>query len=144
MRFVFSAVAGWQWSVSFLQYSKESPSHMHTHILVLTSLHRAPSEVTRHRSQGSTAGPHGLSSPRAVKMSSLPLVFCGSTVMGLGGRVFASVCTFYWGFAEMLFLSFFFRATPVAYGGFQARSRIGAAAASLRHSHSHAGSKPPL
>ena len=32
----------------------------------------------------------------------------------------------------------------MAYGGFQARGQIGAAAAGLRHSHSIAGSKPPL
>ena len=35
----------------------------------------------------------------------------------------------------------FFRATPVAYGGTQARGRIGAAASSLHHSHSNVGSK---
>ena len=39
---------------------------------------------------------------------------------------------------------FFFTATPVAYGGSQARGGIGGAAASLRHSHSHPGSKPNL
>ena len=37
-----------------------------------------------------------------------------------------------------------FRATPMAYGGFQARDSIGAAAASLRHSHSNARSKQCL
>ena len=40
-----------------------------------------------------------------------------------------------------------FRAIPAAYGGSQARGRIGAAAASLHHSHSNAGSKlclPPI
>ena len=34
-----------------------------------------------------------------------------------------------------------FRATPVAYGSFQAGGRIGGTAASLCHRHSHAGSK---
>ena len=34
----------------------------------------------------------------------------------------------------------FFRAAPVAYGSSQARGQIGAAAASLYHSHSNAGS----
>ena len=34
-----------------------------------------------------------------------------------------------------------FRATPEAYGSFQARGRIGAATAGLHHSHSNAGSK---
>ena len=38
----------------------------------------------------------------------------------------------------------FFRAAPAAYGGSQARGRIGAVAASLRHSHSNARSKPRL
>ena len=40
--------------------------------------------------------------------------------------------------------SFFllFRATPAAYGGSQARGRIGAVASSLRHSHSNARSEP--
>ena len=38
----------------------------------------------------------------------------------------------------------FFRDTLVAYGGSQARGLIGAVAASLCHSHSKTGSKPPL
>ncbi len=37
-----------------------------------------------------------------------------------------------------------FRATLSAYGRSQARDRIGATAAGLHHSHSHAGSKPCL
>ena len=37
-----------------------------------------------------------------------------------------------------------FRAAPAAYGGFQARDLIRAVAASLRHSHSSAGSEPCL
>ena len=36
---------------------------------------------------------------------------------------------------------FFFRATPTAYGGSQARSPVGAAAACLHQSHSNAGSE---
>ena len=44
------------------------------------------------------------------------------------------------------FLSFFFlvklfRASPIAYGGSQARGLIGATAASLHHSYSNAGSE---
>jgi len=39
------------------------------------------------------------------------------------------------------FFSAFFRATLVAYGGFQARGQIGPTAASLHHSCSHVGSK---
>ena len=42
------------------------------------------------------------------------------------------------------FLFFFFRAAPSAYGGTQARSRIRAVAAGLRHSHSDPRSKPRL
>ena len=45
------------------------------------------------------------------------------------------------------FLSFldpFFRAAPASYGDSQARGGIGAAAAGLPHSHSHAGSEPRL
>ena len=38
----------------------------------------------------------------------------------------------------------FFRATPMAYGGSQTRSRIGATPAGLHHSHSNAGSEPRL
>ena len=43
-------------------------------------------------------------------------------------------------------LSFFsfFRAAPAAYGSSQARGQIRAAAAGLRHSHSHAESEPRL
>ena len=50
------------------------------------------------------------------------------------------------------FVSFFFasclfaisRAPSVAYGGSQARDRIGAVASDLRQSHSNAGSEPRL
>ena len=42
------------------------------------------------------------------------------------------------------FLFFFFKAAPVAYGSSQARAQIGAAAASLCHSHSNVGSEPHL
>ena len=42
------------------------------------------------------------------------------------------------------FFFFFFRAAPAAYGGSQARGRIGAAAVGLHHSHSNSGSEPRL
>ena len=46
------------------------------------------------------------------------------------------------------FFLFFFqcllRATPMAYGGSQARGLIGAVAAGLHHSHSNARSEPCL
>ena len=46
---------------------------------------------------------------------------------------------------HLLFFFFcLFRATPVAYGGSQARDLVGATAASLRHSHHNARSKPHL
>ena len=55
--------------------------------------------------------------------------------------------------AKIVFVFFFFfffglfafsRAAPTAYGGSQARGLIRAVAASLRQSHSNAGSKPRL
>ena len=53
----------------------------------------------------------------------------------------------FWGFfCFVLFFWFFllFRAEPTACGGFQAGGLIRATAASLRQSHSHAGSEPHL
>ena len=43
-----------------------------------------------------------------------------------------------------LFIYLLFRAASSAYGGSQARGRIGAVAAGLGHSHSIAGSEPLL
>ena len=43
-----------------------------------------------------------------------------------------------------LLFFFSFRATPAAYGSFQGRGQIGAAATSLGHSHSNARSEPHL
>ena len=43
-----------------------------------------------------------------------------------------------------IYLAFFFRATPAAYGSYQAMGQIGTAAAGLHHSHSNAGSEPHL
>jgi len=54
------------------------------------------------------------------------------------------------GFFFCLFFVFFFVfllflwAAPAAYGGSQARGRIGAVATGLRQSHSNAGSEPRL
>ena len=45
---------------------------------------------------------------------------------------------------SQLVFSSFQRAAPEAHGGSQARGQIGATAAGLRPSHSHAGSKPHL
>ena len=44
-------------------------------------------------------------------------------------------------FYFILFIFCLFRAAPVAYGSSQARAQIGPVAASLRHSHSNAGSE---
>ena len=47
-----------------------------------------------------------------------------------------------WFFFVCLFFAFLlFRATPMAYGGSQARGQIGATAAGLHHSHSNARSE---
>ena len=45
---------------------------------------------------------------------------------------------------NFFFLFAIFWAVPAAYGGCQARGRIGAVAAGLHHSHSNAGSEPRL
>ena len=50
------------------------------------------------------------------------------------------VCLF---FVSFFFFCFFW-ASPMAYGGSQARRRIGAVATGLHHSHSNVGSKPCL
>ena len=47
-------------------------------------------------------------------------------------------------FFFFFFFFCFFRATPAAYGGFQARGPIRDTAVGLYHSHSSAGSKPLL
>ena len=53
-------------------------------------------------------------------------------------------CAFQTDFTPAFFFSTFPRATPVAYGGSQARGRIGAVATDLRQSHSDVGSEPRL
>ena len=61
-----------------------------------------------------------------------------------------SVLSLGWMFSCYLLVSSFiiiiiiFRATPMVYGGSQARAQIRTAAAGLHHSHSHTGSKPCL
>ena len=51
-------------------------------------------------------------------------------------------CVFFSFFFFFFFFFFVFsRATPAAYGGFQARGLIRAVAISLRHSHSNGGSE---
>ena len=47
-------------------------------------------------------------------------------------------------FLFIYLFSLIFRAVSVAYGNFQARGQIGAAAAGLGHSHCNAGSEPHL
>ena len=50
----------------------------------------------------------------------------------------------YMGFLLLLSVFFLFRATPAAYGSFQARGQIEAIAASLHHNRSNTGSEPHL
>ena len=47
-------------------------------------------------------------------------------------------------FCSLFFVFGLLRAAPMAYGGSQARGRIGDIAGGLRHSHSDARSKPHL
>ena len=47
-------------------------------------------------------------------------------------------------FIFLFYFCHFFRAAPAAHGGSQARGQIGAVAADLLHSHSHARSEPHL
>ena len=51
------------------------------------------------------------------------------------------VCVF---FVLFCFVFLLFRVAPAAYGGSQARGRIGTIAPGLHHSHSNMGSKPRL
>ena len=59
-----------------------------------------------------------------------------------------SMSSFYFYTLDLIFYHFFFlsfllfRAAPAAYGGYQARGRIGATAAGRHHSHSNAESEP--
>ena len=72
--------------------------------------------------------------------------------MGGGYRVCLLFCKFfyyYFFFLSFCLLSFVVVvaiswAAPAAYGGSQARGRIGAVATGLRQSHSNAGSQPRL
>ena len=67
---------------------------------------------------------------RVEKRGPEDLVFSGTVSFFLSFFFFFVFC-----------LLSFFRAAPVAYGCFQARGPIGAAAASLHHSHSNSGSE---
>ena len=58
-------------------------------------------------------------------------------------HVFPFPFNFFFFFFFFVFLLFLW-AAPAAYGGSQARGLIGAVAASLRQSHSNAGSEPHL
>ena len=50
------------------------------------------------------------------------------------------ISPFFYLFIYLFILFYFFKAVPAAYGRFQARGQIRAAAASLHQSHSNAGS----
>ena len=68
-------------------------------------------------------------------MACSPTVFSFLLKCYFLGDVFSDYATFFWGG------SLLFRVAPVAYGGSQARSLVGAAATRLYHSHNNAGSK---
>ena len=55
MIFIFSIIAGSQCSVSFLLHSKVTQSHIRVYIFFFPPHYHAPSQVTRHSSQGSTS-----------------------------------------------------------------------------------------
>ena len=54
------------------------------------------------------------------------------------------ICIFVWLDVTYFFFFCFFRATPSAHGGSQARGLIGAVAAGLRHSYSNTRAEPRL
>ena len=62
----------------------------------------------------------------------------------MGLQYFLFFLSFFLLILKKNFFNCLFRATPVAYGGSQARRPIRATAASLRHSHSNARSEPCL
>ena len=66
--------------------------------------------------------------------------------LGVKGYVYILISHFELVHCSPIFFFFwsFFRASPAAYGGSQARGRIGALAAGLHHSHSNLGSEPRL
>ena len=79
-------------------------------------------------------------SPKGTPILTLGLTFShgkANSSFSVSGSFFCLFCFFWFFFLR-------FRATPVAYGGSQARGQIRDTAASLHHSHSNAGSKPHL
>jgi len=81
--------------------------------------------------------PHQILQIRWVNDSTLFSQSSGLEVKAQGIRRFRM-------FLFVFVFFFFFRAAPTAYGGSQAKGRIGAAAAGLHHSHSSARLKPRL
>ena len=74
--------------------------------------------------EGSWVPPSHLRRPKGLNRIRIPLMPCP-----------------YFSFSFFFFFFFLlFRATPVAYGGSQARDRTGTTAAGLHHSHSNTGS----
>ena len=84
--------------------------------------------------------------PSIFLLSVGPLIvaFLFSVIMEDPVQVLHSLCQFCFFFFFFFFCPFVSRAAPVAYGGSQARGRIGVVAASLCHSHSNARSDPCL
>ena len=71
----------------------------------------------------------------------LPVYFLSLKPRHISGIFLAKSVIFFFPFFNFFFN---FRASPVAYGGSQARGRIEALSASLHHSHRNVGSKPCL
>ena len=90
-----------------------------------TPVSGAPREAQRQGSLG--AGGRASAGPRALPAS------------GSSAALASSLLAF-----ALFFFFCFSRAAPTAYGGSQARGRIGAVAAGLRRSHSTVGSEPCL
>ena len=86
---------------------------------------------------GSGAGGSGSSSIHKVAQVPPERMQAGTTQGDGAGAQCGPDSVFSFSFS---FSFFFFRATPMAYGSFQAKGLIGAAAAGLNHSHSNAGS----
>ena len=66
------------------------------------------------------------------------------SVFSAPSSIQVTLASIFWSLIRNQKESWLFRATPVAYGGYQAKGQIRAVAAGLCHSHSSVGSKPPV
>ena len=89
-------------------------------------------------------GNPGSRSPAGSNLDNEHLGAKQSPSMGHMAEAQLSMTAFPKATAPLDFFCLLFRAACVAHGSFQARSRNGAAAAGLHHSHSNAGPEPHL